>query len=620
MGGSALSVVTAAAWFGLVVGFLELGCLVIWQRLAATPVLGALQMNRNFVWMIPIAHLAVFLVGALPAAILALFRPALARRAANLLFWILAVLALALIVKGLHPAAAGLLSAGLGSQVARRIGAETDAFRRVQRISLPVMLGCLGVIGAVSYDRLIVEERRSLASLSGSSPGAPNVLLIVLDTVRADRLSLYGYGRDTTPNLARLGGRGVVFGEARSAAPWTLPSHASLFTGRWPHELNVGDDRPLDGTFPTLAEFLARHGYATAGFVGNTYFCNSWYGLGRGFVHYEDYYEQNIMVSPAEALRCTALGRGLIRLVGTAYNVRPETANTPKNAERVNHDFLAWLEGDRGKAPFFAFLNYIDAHDPYLTPPGFDRHFGVKPESPADVERIRTWHHVGDPKDIPKRDLTMVSDAYDDCLAALDEQLGHLFATLERDGVLDNTLVIVTADHGEGFGEHGLYGHGKSLYRPETRVPLLVFGPPGTRIPQGQFIAEPVSLRDVAATVVERLGLADDSPLPGRSLARFWQPSAAVPATDGPILSEVALKTHVSHRQHRTPAMRGPMASLLLDGKVYIRNATGAEELYDLARDPAETTNLADSEAGQPALDRCRIALDRLVPRPAARR
>ena len=102
-----------------------------------------------------------------------------------------------------------------------------------------------------------------------ASAGAPNVLLIVLDTVRADRLSVQGYGRDTTPQLARLARRGVVFEEARSAAPWTLPSHASLFTGRWPHELRVGGDRPLDATYPTLAEHLSKHGYATAGFVGH---------------------------------------------------------------------------------------------------------------------------------------------------------------------------------------------------------------------------------------------------------------------------------------------------------------------------------------------------------------
>ena len=235
------------------------------------------------------------------------------------------------------------------------------------------------------------------------------------------------------------------------------------------------------------------------------------------------------------------------------------------------------------------------------------------------MELIRTWHHGRKPKDIPKRDATLISDAYDDCLAALDEQLGRLFAALEHNGVLDHTLVIVTADHGEEFGEHGLYGHGKSVYRPETQVPLLVFGPSGTRIPEGLKIAEPVSLRDVAATIVERLGLTDDSPLPGSSLARFWQPSAAAPATDGPVLSEVAIKTRISLRPHHAPALRGPLASVVVDGKVYIRNARGREELYDLARDPAETDNLAGSPAARPALERCRIALDRLVPSGAAR-
>ncbi len=617
---SVMSIVASAAWFGLLTGFLELGILVIWHRLAIATVLGALQMNRHFPWMIPIAQLAVFLACGLPIAILAVFRPALAQRAANLLFWPLACFGLMLMIKGLYPVAAGLLAAGIGFQVARLIGARSGAFLRFQRISLPVLLGTVTVIGAVAYERLVLEEGRGLAALPASAPRVPNVLLVVLDTVRADRLSLYGYGRNTTPNLARLAGRGVVFGEARSAAPWTLPSHASLFTGRWPHELNVSGDRPLDGTFPTLAEFLAKHGYATAGFVGNTYFCNSWYGLNRGFFHYEDYYEQNIIISPGEALRCTALGRWLIRLAGTAYNVRPETANTPKDAERVNHDFLGWLKEDRGQRPFFAFLNYIDAHDPYVTPPGFDRHFGLKPESPADMELIRTWHHGRKTKEITTREATLISDAYDDCLAALDEQLGRLFAALEQNGVLDDTLVIVTADHGEEFGEHGLYGHGKSVYRPETHVPLLVFGPSATRVPQGRFIAEPVSLRDVAATVVERVGLADDSPLPGSSLARFWQPAATVPATDGQVLSEVAIKTRIAHRPNHAPALRGPLASVVVDGKVYIRDAMGGEELYDVARDPAETNNLAGSPAARPALERCRVALDRLVPSDPARR
>ena len=116
-----------------------------------------------------------------------------------------------------------------------------------------------------------------------------------MDNVRSDDLSLYGYGRDTTPNLTRLAGRAIKFDQARSSAYWTLPSHASMLTGRWPHELSVTVDRPLDTAFPTMAEFLAKQGYVTAGFVGNTFYCNSWYGLDRGFSHYEDFYDNRVV-------------------------------------------------------------------------------------------------------------------------------------------------------------------------------------------------------------------------------------------------------------------------------------------------------------------------------------
>ena len=118
---------------------------------------------------------------------------------------------------------------------------------------------------------------------------SPNVLLIVLDTVRADHLSLYGYERPTTPNLERLAKRGIRFDNARATAPWTLPSHASMFTGHWPHELGAKWMTPLRGNLPTLAEYLGAHGYATAGFVANVVYCSQETGLARGFTHYEDY-------------------------------------------------------------------------------------------------------------------------------------------------------------------------------------------------------------------------------------------------------------------------------------------------------------------------------------------
>ena len=128
-----------------------------------------------------------------------------------------------------------------------------------------------------------------MANLPQADSGTPNVLLIVMDTVSAQHMSLYGYPRDTTPNLARLARKGVRFQHARSTAPWTLPSHASMFTGRWPHDLSVGYGQPLDASAPTLAESLRDRGYATGGFVANTLYCSAETGLNRGFIHYEDH-------------------------------------------------------------------------------------------------------------------------------------------------------------------------------------------------------------------------------------------------------------------------------------------------------------------------------------------
>jgi arylsulfatase A-like enzyme len=611
--GGPLSLLALSAWFGLVTGLIELIVLVARYRVEGPPVFGKLQMSRHFPWTVPVGLLAIFLACGLPLAPLAAWRPAPSRRVATFVLCGLSSFALLANIAGLNPAAAAALAAGLACVLSRSVERRADRVRRAVRASLPALLGVVAILGAWSYNREVLGERRALAALPPAAPGAPNVLLIVLDTVRADHLGLYGYGRDTSPNLSRLAKRGVVFEQARSAAPWTLPSHATMFTGRWPHELGTASDRPLDASYPTLAEFLARHGYATAGFVGNGYYGNSWYGLARGFGHYEDSCETNVLASPAEALRSSALGRRLIRMAGVPYKVRPDTAYSLKDAERVNRDFLGWLSDHPGR-PVFAFLNYIDAHDPYLTPPGFDRHFGLAPETADDVELIRNWHSR-DAAQATDRQLALIRDAYDDCLASLDEHLGRLFDELERRGVLDDTLVIVTADHGEQLGEHNLFGHGKSLYRQEVRVPLILVGPLG--IPPGRTVAGAVSLRDIPATVVDRLGLSGGSPFPGRSLARFWDPSArGAEAPDEPILSEVSIKPKAARPPSpgEPPALGGPMASLIADGRVYIRDAFGREELYDLADDPCEAHDLSGSAAARPALERCRIALDRLVP------
>ncbi len=362
-----------------------------------------------------------------------------------------------------------------------------------------------------------------------------------------------------------------------------------MFTGLWPHQTGVSENRPLDATCPTLAEFLARCGYLTAGFVANTYFCNSWFGLGRGFSHYEDFYDEDRVVSVSETLRCSTLGRSLMDLARLPL----ATARGRKTAGQINSDFLGWLSENEDGRPFFVFLNYFDAHTPYIVPESWAGLSGRRAYTPAEVALLRNWESRLK-KDVPESEATLLTDAYDDCINYIDCQIGKLMDALESRALLGNTLVIITSDHGEGLGEHGLFGHGRSLYSQELHVPLVIIPPGG--LATGRVVSEPVSLRDLPATIVDLLGSAHASPFPGKSLARYWK-SGSAPAgrISSPVYSEVALRDKVSKNALRSPAWRGPMQSIVADGRAYIRNADGRPELYDIMNDPTELHDLAGS-------------------------
>jgi arylsulfatase A-like enzyme len=437
------------------------------------------------------------------------------------------------------------------------------------------------------------------------------VLLIVLDTVRADRMSLYGYERDTTPALARLASRAVTFNRARSTAPWTLPSHSSMMTGRWRHELSAGMNAPLDHAEPTLAEYLAGRGYATAGFVSNTTYAGAETGLDRGFARFEDH-----SLSIRDVLWTTGIGRRfLCPLFAPQARCSDGHPNDHqrKSAARIRRDFLTWLDGNEGDGrPFFAFLNLFDAHNPYLTPDDFPPRFGIRPESERDLRLFERWF-ITDKTKLSPRDAKLVSDAYDDCLAYLDSQVDGILCDLALRGRLEDTLVIITADHGEHFGEHGLYGHASSLYDQELHVPLLVLLPRAAQA--GRSVADPVSLRDLPATVVDVLGLADGSPFPGRSLARFWSENPGANIQDEPVLASVDGPVQAAPNQGRSPVFRGPMKAVASGAQVYIRNGDGREELFDVDADPGQSRDLAGLDESRSDLERLRDKMDRMLRR-----
>ena len=603
----AVSAFTMSVWFGLSTGLLELGLTLV-QKPLHDPSPGFFRINRQIVWTIPTFNLALFaLVGVLLAVVVRL-RPTRSVRLCAGSLGLLSIATLMLSSRRLHPLACFILAGGFAYRVTFRIERNLAAFQRIVRLSLfPLAGGMIGLVG-FSLGAQMLREHKVMASLPtvpANGPDAPNVLLVVLDTVRADRLSVYGYERETTPNLARLARRGVRFTQARSTASWTLPSHASMMTGRWPHQNSARLHGPLDDAHPTLAQFLAEKGYATAGFVANTTYCGAETGLARGFAHYEDHDLSLLGIMRTSALGQRVLWQGLVTASGWAGGRL--LAEPHKDAKDISHELLAWMD-HQNKHPFFAFLNLIDAHSPYILPPGFERHFGVKPETPADLVTLDRWFTL-DKQKLPARDLQLGSDAYDDCIACLDEQIGRLFDELDRRGLRENTLVVITADHGESFGEHGLFCHASSLYDSEIHVPLIAILPGGAHA--GETVDAPVSLRDLAATVTGVIGLGATSPFPGNSFARHWE-HAGTAETEA-TLAEIDGPPKSTPNLGRSPAFRGPMKALVSGRDIYIRSGEGVEELYDLATDPAQTRNLIDTPAVVPTLTTLRETLDRMT-------
>jgi arylsulfatase A-like enzyme len=405
-------------------------------------------------------------------------------------------------------------------------------------------------MGRTSLERAAAAAWLALAACipAACAPGKdarPNVLLVTLDTTRADHLGCYGYERDTSPNLDRLAATGLLFERAHSTSSWTLPAHASLFTGKFtashgarydpegPLRLTSGITGPREwelyrvrGLAPgetTLAGVLADEGYATGAVVAGPWMKRV-FGLDLGFQHYDD--EQVLTVAG--------------RLAG-----------------QVNAAALRWLDGLDARRPFFLFLNYYDPHPPLGAPEPHTFHF-------LAAER-RGEKAFDDPQNWV--------DLYDAEIRYADACLGELIAALVQRGLFDRTLAIVTADHGELFGEHGRWGHGESLSQAELHVPLVVRYP-GPGAPTGRR-SDPIQLVDVPALVLEAL----DIPAPDSMQAGRGHP---VVAELDPL--EVFKPT-------------GRWRALIDWPYKYVWNSQGQGGLYDLERDPLEERDLGGARA-----------------------
>jgi arylsulfatase A-like enzyme len=599
------AVIVLALWVGIVVGYVEIadfGMLFLMGLYA--------KRSRDAVWMVPALYGTLFAILSLIIIPIAMLTRMSWRTAAGI-FAGLGIILVLLLFPRIHPAASVLLGIGVASSIARLAPERVPQARRFVHRTLPWLAASVVILVFVTFGWRAFREHRLMASRPPAERGAPNVLLLILDTVRAADLSLYGYARHTTPELEHFAERGIVFDRAFSAASWTTPSHASMFTGQWPIDLSVGWRVALDRRWPTLAEVLRTHGYATAGFVANEVYTGWGSGLKRGFDHYDDY-----PLTVLSALKGSVFGETIYPSVRDV--VAPVLLRLPllwrldlprvsahRQADQINRAFLDWLDRSEPR-PFFAFLNFMDAHAPFMPPEPFRHRYTVPdvralPDAAWERARRRPISHA---EAWPRQAF------YDGSIAYLDSQLGELFRELDRRHLLENTLVIVTADHGEEFGEHGLADHGNSLYRLSVHVPLVIRF--AGHVPEGSRIAAPVSLRNLAATVLELVKVKGPA-LPGRSLTRFWLGGDATPDT---IVNGIR---KVDNQPAWYPVSQGDLNSVAFDGWRYIRNeGTGAEELFDFEHDVLERWNLIGSVRADSLLPRYRAAMT-MIKEPASK-
>jgi len=378
---------------------------------------------------------------------------------------------------------------------------------------------------------------------AGKPDPRPSFVLVSIDTLRADHLGVYGYPRDISPTIDRL--TGTRFALTVSTSSWTLPTHVSMLTGLYPSVHGVEDDGVrLAESVPTLAGALRAAGYRTLAVTSHVY-ASSQFGLDRGFDVFDD-----------------ELTRGGTRSPVAAEVVDRITKHLPKSKDR----------------PFFAFFHFFDPHWPYAPPEPFRSRFadpGYRGPMDGTLAPLKPYF-MGEP--MPAADLQHIVDLYDGEIAYVDSQLARLLGELKKRNLLDNTVFIVTADHGEEFKEHGSLGHARTLYQEQLAVPLIFSGHPS--MPPNTTRSDPASLVDIAPTVLAMAGVEQVPAMDGRSL---------VPAG----------KERALHAQSRRFGVE-LRAALHGRAKVIENVFERTRVFYDLVSDPGEQKPLKSDPTGGP--------------------
>ena len=417
----------------------------------------------------------------------------------------------------------------------------------------------------------------SFAGCGGAGEGgggaAKNVILISIDTLRPDHLGCYGHDRDTSPTLDALAEQGIVFEDCTSSAPWTLPGHATMLTGLYPSTHGVKNhDRTLGDENPSIATLLAREGFRCMAVVNSHNIATERYGLTKDFEPFHYFNEQELIPGKTNKEGLPAIG----------------IANRGKLITKKAKKFLDQHKDER----FFLFLHYYDVHTDFTPEPKYKEMFVEPYDGPltGNTQQLVGYRVRGEA--ITEDDARFLRQMYDAEIRQLDDILAGLFSYLDANGLSEETLVVITSDHGEEYGEHGSVLHGRSQYQELLAIPLIMRGP---GVPPGTRFECPVSLVDVVPTILKLTGVRTDSRFDGLDLTLAWLNPDALCAPRylfGEADHNNWIDTPRGREKHEDVAWMVRMEH----DKLHYNEVLQRYELYDVEMDPFEANDLAAQE------------------------
>lgn len=411
-----------------------------------------------------------------------------------------------------------------------------------------------------------------------------NAILLTIDALRADHMSCYGYERETTPNLDAFAEHNRRYQTCIAQSSHTRESMPSMFFSAYPFEL--GDVGPVPTDRPTVASVLSESGFVTGAFHSNPYLSRA-YGFDRGFKTFDD-------SLPLSKSRITTFLHRVLNYIRT----RPYT-----RAEEVTDRGLDWLDTNTGERRFL-WVHYMDPHGPYQPPDQYQRRYREETLAPRAAKRL--WRRtVDEPDSITPEERQTLIDLYDGEIRYLDAEIGRLLDELSERGVLADSLVIVAADHGDGFGEHDIYGHPRRLVEELIRVPLILSSPSDE---PGAELRTPVQNVDIGPTILQALGVKVPSEFRGTPLAikgdQLYEETSDYPGVTFAQASGEGDQSHIEHYAVRTDGFK-------LHVKVNRMTGERKTELYNLTDNPNESNDVSGSHPDETA--RLRGLLDEYV-------